>query len=207
MSLHEWLISTFRTPPHHSPSCTAVWNEEHAPHHPAAKACLDRDPALRLVLKPGRMLAPSRRRTPLRERASLRKFVEPSDDFHHRACLSSVRACGGLRRPSRSCGSPHGRADTTHSAWLVRALFQQHIPLRKAVKPSNGHPHIVTQGAGRAGAPFRRVHGRHQKSGGQKQPRPSLRMAVAQYPCPELLLTNATGWAHGVVHEAWPHSP
>ena len=53
---------------HHSPSYTAVWNEEHAPHHIAAKACLGRDPALRLVLKPGRMLAPSRRRTPLRER-------------------------------------------------------------------------------------------------------------------------------------------
>ena len=125
---------------HHSPSCTAVWNEEHAPHHLAAKACLGRDPALRLVLKPGRMLAPSRRRTPLRERASLRKFAEPSDDFHHRACLSSVRACGGLRRPSRSCGSPHDRADTTHSAWLVRALFQQHTPPPKGCQAIKRSP-------------------------------------------------------------------
>ena len=89
---------------HHIPSCTAVWKEEHAPHHTAAKACLYRDPAWRLVLKPGRMIAPSRLRTHLRERAYLRKFAEPSDDCHHLACLSSVRACGGLRRQSRSCG-------------------------------------------------------------------------------------------------------
>ena len=68
---------------HHIPSCTAMWKEEHAPHHTAAKACIYRDPALRLVLKPGRMIAPSRLLTHLRERASLRKFAEPSDDFHH----------------------------------------------------------------------------------------------------------------------------
>ena len=130
---------------HHIPSCTAVWKEEDAPHHTAAKACLYRDQALRLVLKPGRMIAPSRLLTPLREGAYLRKFAEPSDDFHHLACLSSVRACGGLRLQSRSCGYPHYRADTANSAWLVRALFQKIPPLRKAVKQSNGHPNIVTQ--------------------------------------------------------------
>jgi len=128
---------------HHSPSCTAVWKEEHAPHHTAAKACLYRDPAWRLVLKPGRMIAPSRLRTPLRERAYLRKFAEPSDDCHHLACLSSVRACGGLRRQSRSCGSPHDRAETAHSAGSCVLSFKKIPPLRKAVKQSNGHPHIV----------------------------------------------------------------
>ena len=125
---------------HHSPSCTAVWKEEHAPHHTAAKACLYRDPAWRLVLKPGRMIAPSRLRTHLRERAYLRKFAEPSDDCHHLACLSSVRACGGLRRQSRSCGSPHYRAETANSAWLVRALFQKNTPPAKGCQAIKRSP-------------------------------------------------------------------
>ena len=46
------------------------------------------------------------------------------------------------------------------------------------------------------------VHGRHPESGGQKQQRPSLRMAVAHSARTELLLTSATGWAHDVVHAA-----
>ena len=92
---------------HHIPSCTAVvWEETHAPNHKAAKACKHRDQALRLVLKPGRMIAPSRLLTHLREGAYVRKFAEPSDDFHHIACLSSVRACGLVRRRPRSCGRP-----------------------------------------------------------------------------------------------------
>ena len=92
---------------HHIPSCTAVvWEEEHAPNHKAAKALIHRYQALRLVLKPGRMLAPSRLLTHLREGAYVRKFAEPSDDLHHIACLSSVRACCGLRLRPRSCGRP-----------------------------------------------------------------------------------------------------
>ena len=142
---------------HHIPSCTAVWNEEHAPHHTAAKACLDRDPAWRLVLKPGRIIAPSRLRTPLRERAYLRKFAEPSDDCHRLACLSSVRACGGVRRQSRSCGSPLYRAQTAHSAGSCVLSSKKIPPLRKAVKQATGHPHIVTQGAGGGGAQCCRV--------------------------------------------------
>src|SRR5712691_6982194 len=52
---------------HHIPSCTAVvWNEERSPNHKAAKACIHRCQALRLVLKPGRTLAPSRLLTPTR---------------------------------------------------------------------------------------------------------------------------------------------
>src|SRR5215218_5942884 len=62
------------------------------------------------------------------------------------------------------------------------------------------------------------THGSRQGSGGQKQQRPSLRMAVAHYSLTELMhpyecahrswwLTSATGWIHGVVREALPHSP
>lgn len=52
---------------HHIPSCTAVvWKEERSPNHKAAKACIHRCQALRLVLKPGRTLAPSRLLTPTR---------------------------------------------------------------------------------------------------------------------------------------------
>jgi hypothetical protein len=92
---------------HHIPSCTAVvWAEEHAPTHKAAKACIHRYQALRVALKPGGMLAPSHLLTHLREGAYVRKFAEPSDDFHHSACLSSVRACCLLRRRPRSCGRP-----------------------------------------------------------------------------------------------------
>jgi hypothetical protein len=90
---------------HHIPSCTAiVWEQECSPNHKAAKAFIHRYQALRLVLKPGRMIAPSHLLTPLREGAYIRKFAEPSDDFHHSACLSSVRACCLLRRRPRSCG-------------------------------------------------------------------------------------------------------
>jgi hypothetical protein len=79
---------------HHIPSCTAVvWEKRHSPTHKAAKACIHRYQALRLVLKPGGMLAPSHLLTHLREGADVRKFAEPSDDLHHIACLSSVRAC------------------------------------------------------------------------------------------------------------------
>jgi hypothetical protein len=87
---------------HHIPSCTAiVWAKEHTPNHKAAKALTHRDQALRLVLKPSRILAPSRLRAHLRERANGRKFAAPSDDLHHIACLSSMRACCGLTlRPS-----------------------------------------------------------------------------------------------------------
>ena len=126
---------------HHISSCTTVWNEEHAPHHTAVKACLYRDPAWRLVLKPGRMIAPSRLLTPLRERAYLRKFAEPSDDCHHLACLSSVRACGGLRRQSRSCGSPHDRADTTNSAGSCVLSFKK-IPPSERLSSNQTVTHI-----------------------------------------------------------------
>ena len=52
---------------HHIPSCTAVvWKEERSPNHKAAKAFIRRCQALRLVLKPGRTLAPSRLLTPTR---------------------------------------------------------------------------------------------------------------------------------------------
>jgi hypothetical protein len=79
---------------HHIPSCTAVvWEKRHSPTHKAAKACIHRYQALRLVLKPGGMLAPSHLLTHLREGADVRKFAEPSDDLHHIAYLSSVRAC------------------------------------------------------------------------------------------------------------------
>lgn len=79
---------------HHIPSCTAVvLVEEHAPNHKAAKALIHRYQVLHLVLKPGRMLAPSRPRSHRREGADVQKFAEPSDDLHHIACLSSVRAC------------------------------------------------------------------------------------------------------------------
>jgi hypothetical protein len=92
---------------HHIPSCTAiVWEQERSPNHKAAKAFIHRYQALRLVLKPGRMIAPSHLLTPLREGAYVRKFAEPSDDFHHIVCLSSVRACCLLRRQPRSCGRP-----------------------------------------------------------------------------------------------------
>ena len=76
---------------HHIPSCTAVvWAEEHTPNHKAAKALIHRYQVLRLVLMPGRMLAPSRLLTHLREGAYRRKFAEPSDDFHH-LCLPFFR--------------------------------------------------------------------------------------------------------------------
>jgi hypothetical protein len=92
---------------HRIPSCTAVvWEEEHTPNHKAATACIYSDQALRLVLTPGRNIAPSRLLTSLREGADVRKFAAPSDDFHHSACLSSVRACGVGRRRPRSCGRP-----------------------------------------------------------------------------------------------------
>jgi hypothetical protein len=79
---------------HHIPSCAAVvLAEAHAPNHKAAKALIHRDQVLHLVLKPGRMLAPSRLRAHRRKGADGRKFAEPSDDLHHSACLSSVRAC------------------------------------------------------------------------------------------------------------------
>jgi hypothetical protein len=92
---------------HHIPSCTAiVWAKNHTPNHKAAKALTHRDQALRLVLKPSRILAPSRLRAHLRERANGRKFAAPSDDLHHIACLSSVRACSALRLSPRSCGRP-----------------------------------------------------------------------------------------------------
>src|SRR6266702_8741043 len=52
---------------HHIPSCTAVvWEEERSPNHKAAKAFITRYQALRLVLKPGRIRAPSRLLTPTR---------------------------------------------------------------------------------------------------------------------------------------------
>ena len=90
---------------HRIPSCTAVaWEEEASPKHKAAKAFLHRYQALRLVLKPGRIVAPSRLLTYLREGAHVRKFAEPSDDLHHIACLSSVRACYWLRLRPRYCG-------------------------------------------------------------------------------------------------------
>jgi hypothetical protein len=91
----------------HIPSCTAVVrHEEHAPNHTTAKAYIPRYQALRLALKPGRILAPSRLLQHLREGAYVRKFAEPSDDLHHIACLSSVRACCGLRLQPRYCGRP-----------------------------------------------------------------------------------------------------
>jgi len=52
---------------HPIPSCTAVvWEEERSPNPQAAKAFIHRCQALRLVLKPGRNLAPSRLLTPTR---------------------------------------------------------------------------------------------------------------------------------------------
>src|SRR5438552_15234372 len=69
---------------HHIPSCTAVvWEQERSPNHTTAKTFINRCQALRLVLKPGRMIAPSRLLTYLREGACVRKFAEPSDDLHH----------------------------------------------------------------------------------------------------------------------------
>jgi hypothetical protein len=92
---------------HHIPSCTAVvWEKEHSPNHKAAKASIHRYQALRLVLKPGRIIAPSRRLAHLREGACVRKFAEPSDDLHHIACLSSVRAYSKLRLRSHYCERP-----------------------------------------------------------------------------------------------------
>ena len=92
---------------HHIPSCTAVvWERGTLSQPQGSKGMIHRYQALRLVLKPGGMLAPSHLLTHLREGAYVRKFAEPSDDFHHIACLSSVRACGLLRRRPRSCGRP-----------------------------------------------------------------------------------------------------
>ena len=146
---------------HHIPSWTAVVREEkRSPNHKAAKACIHTYQALRLVLKPGRMVAPSRLLAPRREGACIRKFAEPSDDLHHSACLSSVRACGGLRLRPRYCGHQHCRTAQAKSACIVHGhlhgfakyisscwLSFRNVPsLTKAVKQSNGHPNIVQQG-------------------------------------------------------------
>ena len=141
---------------YHIPSCAAVvLAEEHAPNHEAAKALIHRYQVLRLVLKPGRMLAPSRLRAHRREGADGRKFAEPSDDLHHIACLSSVRACCSLRRRPRL------------RATLIIVLRQPRQPvscllsfknvpsLTKAVKQPNGHPNSVQQGAAGGVAQFR----------------------------------------------------
>ena len=105
---------------HHIPSWTAVVREDkRSPTHKAAKACIHKYQALRLVLKPGRMVAPSRLLTPRREGACIRKFAEPSDDLHHIACLSSVRACCGLRLRPRYCGHQHCRTAQAKSACIV----------------------------------------------------------------------------------------
>ena len=130
---------------HHIPSCTAVvLVEAHAPNHKAAKALIHRDQVWHLVLKPGRMLAPSRLRAHRRKGADGRKFAEPSDDLHHIACLSSVRACCSLRRRPRL------------RATLIIVLRQPRQPvscllsfknipsLTKAVKQPNGHPNSPT---------------------------------------------------------------
>ena len=77
---------------HHIPSCTAVvLVEAHAPNHKAA-ALMHRDQALHLVLKPGRILALPPTSTPTKG-SRRTEIAEPSDDLHHIACLSSVRAC------------------------------------------------------------------------------------------------------------------
>jgi hypothetical protein len=143
---------------HHIPSCAAVvLAEEHAPNHKAAKALIPRDQVLRLVLKPGRMLAPSRLRSHLREGADVRKFAEPSDDLHHIACLSSVRACCSLRR------RPHLRATLIivlrQPRQTVSCLLSfKNVPsLTEAVKQPNGHPNSVQQGAAGGVAQLRRM--------------------------------------------------
>jgi hypothetical protein len=141
---------------HHIPSCAAVvLVETHAPNHKAAKALIHRDQVLRLVLKPGRILAPSRLRAHRRKGADIRKFAEPSDDLHHIVCLSSARACCSLRRRPRS------------RVTLITVLRQPHQPVScllsfknvpsptKAVKQPNGHPNSVQQGAAGGVAQFR----------------------------------------------------
>jgi hypothetical protein len=52
---------------YHTPPCTAiVWKEQRSPNHKAAKAFIHKYQAWRLVLKPGRITAPSRLLTPTR---------------------------------------------------------------------------------------------------------------------------------------------
>jgi hypothetical protein len=126
---------------HHIPSCTAVvWAEEHTPNHKAAKALIHRYQALRLVLMPGRMIAPSRLLTHLRKGAYKRKFAEPSDDLHHLACLSSARACYGLRLQPAPAGAHPYRADKATSACLVRALFYKRTQRRKGCQAIKRSP-------------------------------------------------------------------
>ena len=126
---------------HHIPSCTAVvWEKRHSPNHKAAKACIHRDQALRLVLKPDGMLAPSHLLTHLREGADVRKFAEPSDDFHHIACLSSVRACCSLRRRPRLRVTLIIVLRQPRQPVSCLLSFKNIPSLTKAVKQPNGHP-------------------------------------------------------------------
>jgi len=78
---------------HHIPSCTASCEEkERSPNHKTAKGILQ-IPSIALgpeAWQDYRSLPPT---DTLREGAYVRKFAEPSDDLHHIACLSSVRAC------------------------------------------------------------------------------------------------------------------
>ena len=133
---------------HHIPSCTAVvLAEEHAPNHKAAKALIPRYQVLRLVLKPGRMLAPSRLRAHLREGADVRKFAEPSDNLHHSACLSSVRACCSLRRRPRLRATLLTVLRQPTSACLVLTLFQKHTQPHRGCQATKRSPNSVQQGA------------------------------------------------------------
>jgi hypothetical protein len=143
---------------HHIPSCTAVMlAEEHAPNHKAAKALIHRDQVLRLVLKPGRILTPSRLLAHLREGADVRKFAEPSDDLHHIACLSSVRACCSLRRRPRLRATLMTVLRQPRQPVSCLLSFKNVPSLTKAVKQPNGHPNSVQQGAAGGVAPFRRM--------------------------------------------------
>jgi hypothetical protein len=132
---------------HHIPSCTAVvLVEEHTPNHKAAKALIHRYQVLRLVLKPGRMLAPSRLLPHRRKGADVRKFAEPSDDLHHIVCLSSVRACGSLRRRPRLRATLMTVLRQPSQPVSCLLSFKNIPSLTKAVKQPNGHPNSVQQG-------------------------------------------------------------
>jgi hypothetical protein len=143
---------------HHIPSCTAVvLVEAHTPNHKAAKALIHRDQVLRLVLKPGRMLAPSRLRAHRRKGADVRKFAEPSDDLHHIACLSSARACCSLRRRPRLRVTLMTVLRQPRQPVSCLLSFKNVPSLTKAVKQPNGHPNSVQQGAAEGVGQFRRM--------------------------------------------------
>ena len=96
---------------HHIPSCTAVvLVKEHAPNHKAAKALIHRDQVLHLVLKPGRMIAPSRLLPHRRKRAARDRLTWLSQYRNEVVCRSgAVVSTNSMlsRKKGRQYGEGH----------------------------------------------------------------------------------------------------